>query len=285
MNWRGRPLTSHEVIVQAIAATTTRTGLTVQAELDTGLYPTGVKVSDQQMAALPITPRHFHHDWNYTLHPHPAQACGPAEPGPQAPSGWDHATLAHPALTGLPPARTSATWPPRWPAMERTAGAGPAPAAGQRPATGTRSRRPAQADARRPGPGHPPPPAPRSFLPSAGPAARGEPHHHQPGSPGDPAATGPARARRRRAASSPPLHTGRHFRVRRQPRHHAPAGIEISVLILCEPLCRYDSSVRPFAALPSRSSTGSAGRGPATSSPHSADRAGLIPPRTGPTGR
>ena len=101
MNWRGRPLTSHEVIVQTIAATTTRTGLTVKAELDTGLYPTGVKVSDQQMAGLPITRHHFHHDWNYTLHPHPAQARGPAEPGPEAPSGWDRATLACPALTGL----------------------------------------------------------------------------------------------------------------------------------------------------------------------------------------
>jgi hypothetical protein len=102
MNWRGRPLTSHEVIVQTIAATTTRTGLTVQAELDTGLYPTGVKISDQQMAALPITRHHFHHDWNYTLHPHAGQTRGPAEPGPQAPSGWDRTTLACPALTGLP---------------------------------------------------------------------------------------------------------------------------------------------------------------------------------------
>jgi Rhodopirellula transposase DDE domain/Helix-turn-helix of DDE superfamily endonuclease len=102
MNWRGRPLTSHEVIVQTIAATTTRTGLTVRAELDTGLYPTGVKVSDQQMAALHITRHHFHNDWNYTLHPHTARARGPAEPGPQAPSGWDRAALAHPALTGLP---------------------------------------------------------------------------------------------------------------------------------------------------------------------------------------
>src|SRR5450755_867921 len=102
MNWRGRPLTSHEVIVQTIAATTTATGLTVHAELDTGLYPAGIKISDAQMAALPITRHHFHHDWNYTLHPHPAQASGPAEPGPEAPSGWDRATLAHPALTGLP---------------------------------------------------------------------------------------------------------------------------------------------------------------------------------------
>jgi Rhodopirellula transposase DDE domain len=52
MNWRGRPLTSHEVIVQTIAATTTRTGLTVAAELDPGQYPKGIKISDQQMKDL-----------------------------------------------------------------------------------------------------------------------------------------------------------------------------------------------------------------------------------------
>ena len=53
MNWRGRALTSHDVIVQSIAATTTRTGLRVRAELDTGQYPTGVKVDDKEIAALP----------------------------------------------------------------------------------------------------------------------------------------------------------------------------------------------------------------------------------------
>jgi Rhodopirellula transposase DDE domain len=52
MNWRGRPLTSHEVVVQLIGATTTRTGLTVHAEADTGSYPTGIKVSKQQLAEL-----------------------------------------------------------------------------------------------------------------------------------------------------------------------------------------------------------------------------------------
>jgi hypothetical protein len=71
MNWRGRPLTSHEVIVQTIAATTTRTGLKVRAELDTNSYPKGVKVTDRQMKALPITRHDFHGDWNYTLHPTP----------------------------------------------------------------------------------------------------------------------------------------------------------------------------------------------------------------------
>jgi Rhodopirellula transposase DDE domain len=73
MNWRGRPLTSHEVIVETIAATTTRTGLTVHAELDTAEYPTGVKVADQDMRTLETTgilTRHpFHGEWNYTLHP------------------------------------------------------------------------------------------------------------------------------------------------------------------------------------------------------------------------
>jgi len=67
MNWRGRPLESHEAIVQLIAATTTRSGLTVKAELDQGTYPKGVKITDQQMAALPLNRHEFHGDWNYTL--------------------------------------------------------------------------------------------------------------------------------------------------------------------------------------------------------------------------
>jgi Rhodopirellula transposase DDE domain len=71
MNWRGRPLTSHEVVVELIGATTTRVGLTVHAELDTGSYPTGIKVSDKAMAALKprIKPDKFHGDWNYKVLP------------------------------------------------------------------------------------------------------------------------------------------------------------------------------------------------------------------------
>ncbi len=69
MNWRGRALESHEVIVQLIAATTTRTGLTVHAELDEGTYPKGVKISDQEMAALPLRRHEVHPRWNYTLRP------------------------------------------------------------------------------------------------------------------------------------------------------------------------------------------------------------------------
>jgi transposase len=103
MNWRGRPLTSHEVIVAAISATTTGTGLAVRAELDTGTYPAGVKISDEQMAALPLRRHDWHGDWNYTLHPRP-----PAPPQPPAPRpgrgerpGW-----AQPALTGM----TASDW-------------------------------------------------------------------------------------------------------------------------------------------------------------------------------
>ncbi len=68
-NWRGRPLISHEVIINLIAATTTTTGLAVKSKLDTNVYPAGVKVSDQQMAELQLRRDRFHGDWNYSLLP------------------------------------------------------------------------------------------------------------------------------------------------------------------------------------------------------------------------
>jgi hypothetical protein len=68
-NWRGRPLTSHETIINLIGATTTTTGLAVIAQLDTATYLTGVKVSDREMKDLPITRDPWHGEWNYTLHP------------------------------------------------------------------------------------------------------------------------------------------------------------------------------------------------------------------------
>jgi Rhodopirellula transposase DDE domain len=71
MNWRGRPLTSHQVIVNLIGATTTKTGLKVRAELDTGYYQPGIKISDRQLAAVPLTRHEFHGEWNYTVHPTP----------------------------------------------------------------------------------------------------------------------------------------------------------------------------------------------------------------------
>jgi hypothetical protein len=101
LNWRGRPLTSHEVIVNTIAATTTATGLRVRAELGTGTYTTGVKISDRQMEALPITRHDWHGDWNYTLRPEAYQQVNDA-PDPFDQPSPDLAWLHHPALIGLP---------------------------------------------------------------------------------------------------------------------------------------------------------------------------------------
>jgi hypothetical protein len=69
LNWRGRPLVSHEVIVELIGATTTRAGLQVRAALDSGPYPTRVKVSDEVLARVRLMPHAFHGEWNYTLAP------------------------------------------------------------------------------------------------------------------------------------------------------------------------------------------------------------------------
>jgi hypothetical protein len=69
MNWRGRPLISHEVVVKLIGATKTKTGLKVKAKLDKGKYPQKVKVSDEEMASLNIEPHEFHGEWNYTIRP------------------------------------------------------------------------------------------------------------------------------------------------------------------------------------------------------------------------
>ena len=68
-NWRGRPLVSHETIVSLIAKTTTKAGLTVKAALDTNPYETAIKVSDEEMAHVRLTPHSFHGDWNYTIAP------------------------------------------------------------------------------------------------------------------------------------------------------------------------------------------------------------------------
>ena len=69
MNWRGRPLVSHDVVVKLIGSTKTKSGLKVKARLDKRKYPKGVKVSDAQMKALNLMPHKFHGDWNYTLEP------------------------------------------------------------------------------------------------------------------------------------------------------------------------------------------------------------------------
>jgi hypothetical protein len=68
-NWRGKPLISHQVIVQLIAATTTEAGLTVRCELDRKTYPKAIAISDAEIAAVNLTRHDFHGEWNYTISP------------------------------------------------------------------------------------------------------------------------------------------------------------------------------------------------------------------------
>jgi len=68
-NWRGRPLTSYQAIVNLIGSTTTKAGLTVRAALDTSHYETGIKVSDEELARVRQVPAKFHGEWNYTIRP------------------------------------------------------------------------------------------------------------------------------------------------------------------------------------------------------------------------
>ena len=70
-NWRGKPLVSYQAIVQLIASTTTRTGLSIKCRIDPNVYPAGVKVSAADMAALTLKPHEFHGEWNYTIVPRP----------------------------------------------------------------------------------------------------------------------------------------------------------------------------------------------------------------------
>jgi len=71
-NWRGRPLVSREVVVNLIANTTTTTGLKVRAALDEGLYPTGIKITDEQFHSIHLEQDDFHGEWNYKILPHAA---------------------------------------------------------------------------------------------------------------------------------------------------------------------------------------------------------------------
>ncbi|GAA1308199.1 hypothetical protein Psi02_69290 [Planotetraspora silvatica] len=110
LNWRGRPLTSHEVVVKTIATTRTSGGLLIEAALDVGDYPTGIAISKERMAALPLERHTTHGTWNYTLHPQPASSASEAAPvsessGPaQRRQAMLH-RLTDPRLTGMSPAQ------------------------------------------------------------------------------------------------------------------------------------------------------------------------------------
>jgi hypothetical protein len=105
LGWRGRPLTSYDVIINTIAAVTTATGLTVTAVLDRNPCPTGREVSDEQMKDLEdrVLTRHgFHGEWNYAISPQPRPAPRPSPAPPPALPGPDLHALADPAITGIP---------------------------------------------------------------------------------------------------------------------------------------------------------------------------------------
>lgn len=70
INWRGRPLTSLETIIELLSSTTTKQGLTVTAVIDKNRYPTGIKIPDDEMNRLNMVRNEFHGDWNYTIKPH-----------------------------------------------------------------------------------------------------------------------------------------------------------------------------------------------------------------------
>ena len=68
-NWRGKPLLTHQVIVNLICATTTKAGLLVKSRIDERTYPKGRRISDKQLALVNLEPDLFHGEWNYTIHP------------------------------------------------------------------------------------------------------------------------------------------------------------------------------------------------------------------------
>src|SRR3954467_6424653 len=102
MNWRGRPLTSHQVVVATIASTRPRTGLRVEAALDTGSYPLGVAVPVGELRRLPITPHAQHGSWNYTIAPTSGSEIGPVHADERARTRVRAlAVLADERLTGM----------------------------------------------------------------------------------------------------------------------------------------------------------------------------------------
>jgi hypothetical protein len=202
-NWRGRPLTSHEVILASITATTTASGLRVRAQLDTGTYPTGTPISATDLAGIPLTRHAFDGDWNYVLHPGlpagrlPArprhrrslqrhqhqQRRRPVEPGTAGRSRPDrHDQRRTPRSEGRarPPTRRRHPSPRRStlaPDLHRT-GPGHCPAPSHRTTRTTPGhsvRHQPRGNAPRPDQNHPTPPATRHHHPASHSAARSPP--------------------------------------------------------------------------------------------------------------
>ena len=232
MNWRGRPLASHEVIVQTIAATTTRTGLRVHAELDTSTYDTGIQISDRQMDVLPLTRHDWHGDWNYTLRPQAYDQVNTApdpfdQPSPDL--AWANATLA---LTGLPAQQWDALIATLMTLHGQQREASLDKRRGHRPRLRPRHRPPPCPHPRRPAPGHPPPPPPRPAPGRHRPPVQRPPRDNQQAHPRHPPAPGTGRVRHP-ARPAPASQPGRPLQPRSRRKHHDPATDQHSVLILC----------------------------------------------------
>ena len=235
MNWRGRPLTSHEVIVNSIAATTTRTGLAVRAELDPGSYPTGTQISDAQMAAVPLARHRFHGDWNYTIHPRPGPpppATSAAEPSRIAASCRTRVMLSHPALTGM--SRQLDNLIAELAGLQETQREQPAPAAWHRAPPRGRSRSAPQADRRRPDPGHRALPAQALHTSSPWRTVRRGPQQDHRGHPRNPPAPGTTLLRHH-TRDRPVPRTSRPDRLPRSRERRTGNTDQVSVLIICEP--------------------------------------------------
>ena len=295
MNWRGRPLTSHEVVVRSIAAATTRTGLTVDAQLDTGSYPGGIKISDQHMAALPLDRHDWHGDWNYTLHPAPPATQATPAPAPPPHSnprpGLDW--LCHPALTGITrqdlTTLTAALDLPFRAAREQqlyAARGGP-----RRNAWPRRRPLPRQARTHRPHRHHPAAPA---TIPAPIPhrrPARPRPHHDQRRRP--PHQT-PARHARHHHRTRTPDHPDprRLLPLRPNRRNRHPRADQTSVLIICPRIAlrMLPTSAPPPGAEPHGAAAEAPANGvamgtpsPAPGGPRASSRHGSGPRRAAPS--
>jgi DNA-binding transcriptional regulator YdaS (Cro superfamily) len=121
MNWRSRPLTSHEVVLKTIAATTTRTGLSVEAALADTSYPTGIQVSREQLQALPITAHNNHGQWNYSIAPNGGTTPAPRDDERAQARAQTLQMLADPRVTGMNSAELDALRTKLAPAQEAAA--------------------------------------------------------------------------------------------------------------------------------------------------------------------
>ena len=227
--WRGRPLTSHDVIINTIGAVTTRTGLTVTAVLDGNRYPTGTagqRQADDRPGDRALTRHAFHGDWNYAFPPpRPAPPGPPAPPAP-APAAAARAALApvlaalaSPELTGLsrpasppwPPASNCPGPPPASSASTSAAATPAAPAPARPPPLSTPWKPSCWPPSATTGSACPTPTSPPCSAPTTPPSPRPAGHHH------------PARHRPSRPRTRPRPHPY----PRRPANYAATAGITI----------------------------------------------------------